>query len=186
MTLEKTGSSNPNDFEYTDDTTYQEIEFRPNGLKKLSVWPDGEPNSKSGYDCARMRMLIDNNATDFENQVFGPGPLPGNITIKDGQWKMARCGSTTVPHKYACKKRYDVDPVVCRDGYVQDDGNKCWKLGSSKINFDDAKTSCRIDHQGHLGEILSPMEQEFVNGQVKFFVMCLALQTLTKICLKTD
>ena len=64
-----------------------------------------------------MKFLIDNNPDGQAG--FGPGPLPGNITIKTGQWKMGRCGSTTVPHKYACKKRYDVDPVLCRDGYVE-------------------------------------------------------------------
>ena len=81
----------------------------------MNIW--NKPNTKQGYDCARMKFLIDNNPDG--QSAFGPGPLPGNITIKTGQWKMARCGSTTVPHKYACKKRYDVDPVLCRDGYVE-------------------------------------------------------------------
>ena len=38
----KSGSSNPNDFEYTDETPYAEIEYRPNGARKVSVWPENE------------------------------------------------------------------------------------------------------------------------------------------------
>ena len=159
----KTGSSNPNDFEYTDETPYTEIEFRPNGARKTSVWPDKEPSTKQGYDCARMKMVFgEQNTTSF-----GPGPLPDDVNrIKDGQWKMARCGSTTVPHKYACKKRYDVDPVLCLNGYKEGEG-KCWKLGDGKLNFEDAKTSCRIDHQGHLAEINSPTEEDFITDLIR-------------------
>ena len=44
---------------------------------------------------------------------------------------------------------------------------KCWKLGTAPLNFDDAKTSCRVDHQGHLGEIKSPTEQDFVSKLIR-------------------
>ena len=85
-----TGSSDPKDFVYTDETEYKEIEFRPNGLKKMSVWPEGEPSDKSGYDCTYLRAANMGDTTPDGFDTFGPGPLPDLNRAKDGQWEMAR------------------------------------------------------------------------------------------------
>ena len=55
--LHRLSGSSKDNFEWTDGTPYKEISYRPNGIREVSVWPDGEPTDKDGYDCARLRML---------------------------------------------------------------------------------------------------------------------------------
>ena len=55
--LHRLSGSSKDNFEWTDGTPYQEISYRPNGIREQSVWPEGEPSDKNGYDCARLRML---------------------------------------------------------------------------------------------------------------------------------
>ena len=94
--LHRLSGSSKTEFEWTDGTPYQDIEFRPNGLVKVSTWPEGEPIDKDGYDCARMRMLVSEDFPDDGKTAFGPGPLPDRT--KDGQWELRRCGATTMRH----------------------------------------------------------------------------------------
>ena len=55
--LHRLSGSSKDNFEWTDGTPYKEISYRPNGLREVSVWPEGGPTDKDGYDCARLRML---------------------------------------------------------------------------------------------------------------------------------
>ncbi|XP_056427890.1 aggrecan core protein isoform X2 [Hyla sarda] len=59
----------------------------------------------------------------------------------------------------------DIDLDVCDDGWTKFQGH-CYKHFSERETWADAENLCRT-HQSHLSSILTPEEQEFINGNAQ-------------------
>nr|XP_033777021.1 aggrecan core protein isoform X2 [Geotrypetes seraphini] len=59
----------------------------------------------------------------------------------------------------------EIDVEICEDDWTKFQGN-CYKHFSDRETWADAETICR-HHQSHLASIITPEEQEFVNGNAQ-------------------